>query len=161
MLPFKNRFIDLDEIELYAGLSSKMIFVAPILISQSQDFYWRYYFEYYTLYLSPVYGFITPFELIPSIILTIITGDLSFLTNDQLIIFLSIIFLAMYIYTLYFAKPSYRKVTFKFVYTASIIVNLFILVITITAPFFGVIGIIQLPLLIANIYRYKQTSDKI
>jgi len=154
MLPFRNRFIDLEEIDLYAGLSSKMLFIVPILTSQAQHFYWRYYFMGYIFYLAPVYGFITPFELIPPILLTMVTGDLSFLGNDPLIIFFSIIFLTIYIYTLYFAQRNYRKLIFKFVYVASMTINIFFLIITLTAPFSGLVIVIQLPLLIADIYRY-------
>lgn len=134
LLPFKDRLLAMDEIDLYAGISSKTMFIGPLLTIDEHlsNFYYRVAF-----YLSG-YGPTNPFELYLSLFITrFLIGKpdsiiQSSSTYKSLSAVISIMILSLYLITLFW-KREHLSMVLKILFMASMAMNI-VLILYLVSP---------------------------
>jgi len=162
LLPLKKRFLDIDEIDLYAGISSKLMFLAVALPGMRaafryhpfQDIGWFYY--WYMFVAGSGYAYTLPFEAyiigIPYLIYGFATGSWKLLGQilPSLLIVSNLAVLSLYIILLYW-KKGYRRGAAKIIFISGVIANI------VSLPFISAMfisySLIYLPYLFLNLYR--------
>ena len=162
LLPLKNRYLDIDEIDLYAGVSSKLMFLAVALPGMRDAF--RYhtfnniegiYFVY--TYLGSSYAYTLPFEFyiagVPYLIYGFATGTWRIFVSffPSLLIVSNLAVLSLYL-TLLYRKKGYGHVAAKIIFICGVIANI-ITLFFISATIFILFTPFHLSYLLLNLYR--------
>ncbi len=160
LLPLKGRFLELGEIDLYAGVSSKLIFLGPLLFS-GDSYFLKYQVYPGFAFLASGYAYTMPLEIyikwFLSFLYYLITGHFIILDRDidQILnSILSLSILALYLTLLYWRR-QYRKTVAKAFFIFSIVVNMLVLFFISLTPmvYYTLIYLIYLAL---NAYRVKE-----
>ncbi len=136
MLSLRGRYLDIGEIDLYAGISSKLMFLTVALLGLWAVF--RHPFHeigdvYYWYILSGSgYAYTLPFEVyiveIPYLIYGFMTGDWRGLGDNigmMLVIAFNLIMLSLYLSLLYW-KREYRAGAAKIIFVCGVLANIII-----------------------------------
>ena len=136
ILPLKDRYLDIDEIDLYAGISSKLMLLTLALLGLWAIFRHPFYkigdiYSWYILSGSG-YAYTLPFEAyiveIPYLIYGFMTGHWGGLGDNIgmiLVIAANLIILSLYIILLYW-KREYRVGAAKIIFVCGVLANVII-----------------------------------
>jgi len=155
LLVFGRRYLTSIEVELYGGLSSRIVILYLLLLSRViRGASILDYLNY-----IPIYGYITPFErLITTIPYESLPVNIDFYT-----IFISTwLILTIFILYLLYLGARYQVKALKICYSTAIILNAFtILPITIFMPgYMSILGMIQVIFWIFTLQRLIDISKK-
>ena len=163
MLPLRDRFLEWDEIDLYAGVSSKLMFlpllflglVAPLdnpIFNPLETYFWY-------MVMGSGYAYTLPFEMflvyIPYSIYGFATGRWRplYVVGDYLLLLSNLAILSLYIVLLYWRR-RYREGVSKIIFVCGVIANLVLVFIF----GFSISPLIHLFYLLVNLsilnYRY-------
>lgn len=151
-------YVYLLDIELYAGVSSKLLFI-PLLLVPDEAL--KNIYPQAMLILGPGYGFTTPLEIYLLFIVGIISKkyglrlETNFLWRWTPHIF-STLFLIFYLYLIFYGNINRKRIIGKLFYGLSIIYNIALVV----SSLFGlapVLLVINMIFLTANTYRLLTT----
>ena len=163
LLSLRNRYLDIDEIDLYSGISSKLMFLALAIPGVRDAFRYNPFHEiggiyYWYFLIGPGYAYTLPFELyivqIPYLIYGFMTGDWMGLGGNTGVILLmaaNITIISLYVSLLYW-KSQYRKPVAKALFLFGIVINILVLFFLSHSPlvYFTLIHLMYLAL---NAYR--------
>ena len=164
ILPFKDRYLDIDEIDLYAGISSKLMLLTVALVGMwavfpRASFKIGEVYAWYILFGSG-YAYTLPFEdyivRVPYLIYCFMTRNWRGLGDNigmMLVIVSNLIILSLYIILLYW-KKEYRVSVAKIIFISGVIANITIIFIYLYAT------PINLPYLLLNLYRLHSVFTK-
>ena len=171
LLPLRNRYLDIDEIDFYAGGSSKLMFLAVALPGMRDAFHYHtfhniegIYFVY--TYMGSAYAYTLPFEFyiarVPYLIYGFATVTWRIFVSffPSLLIISNLAVLSLYL-TLLHRKKGYRHVAAKIIFICGVIANANIITLFfISATIFIVFAPIHLPYLLLNLYRLHNIFGK-
>ncbi len=168
--PLKGRFLDIEEMDLYAGISSKLMFLTMAIPNIGAVFphhpiynVGETYFWY--IFSGSGYAYTLPYEyfiiFIPVLIYGFATRNWNMLggqTGPLLLVLSNLGILSLYLILLYW-KKKYRITVAKILFTSSIIIQTIILFLISATPLVYN-SLTQLLYLALNAYRLSEVRGK-